>query len=570
MIRLLKTGRHACLGALDDGHGVVDYGDESVERRALLVYPGTFQSMDGPVEVTEDNVRSLCSNYNMVMQKGKRTAKGQVALKEFAPIQVDHSEHATHTVGRLMGPLEVAQFDIPEQGTTWGLFGTMRFLGKENCDKVKDGRWTHVSIGADLDANKINEVSITPFPAAPFAAMLRKEIHMAADAAKKPYREMTNDELDGERKEVEKLHVDALTAKGPDDGTTKMLKNQLEQINTEFEARGNKAVEMTGGMPVPGSPAGTEVESKEEPKGPENLAKDYAYDTALKAFGEANKEFLMAWHEKGGGKLSAAEEPKPGMPEEAKMAGEPAEEEQKATEKVNPVAVKDPTQLARRARLVTLSKSIKETGKSIHLEENRAKIGSRLRGLRAQAKITPAEAKKIDVARLAATNEATIDAVLSSYESREPVIITGIYGNANAPDVSSLVKDARKARMTRLEAETRANMSSILSEKDAPRMPEADEPKVHRMPNEEAEMSSEAHGTHCSHMEHAYKLMEEGKHEEALSKMRACMEHMKQSKMYADTNLTSMAAEVSKLRQQCNDLMKLAAESLQVQENELG
>jgi len=83
------------------------------------------------------------------------------------------------------------------------------------------------------------------------------------------------------------------------------------------------------------------------------------------------------------------------------------------------------------------------------------RLQARLTGLRASQKITPAEIKKIDLVKLAAENDATVDAVFKSYESREPVILVGMVGSATAEDIGAV---SREMRIRRLEAETRANM----------------------------------------------------------------------------------------------------------------
>jgi hypothetical protein len=86
-----------------------------------------------------------------------------------------------------------------------------------------------------------------------------------------------------------------------------------------------------------------------------------------------------------------------------------------------------------------------------------ANIKSTFARLRAQAKVSPAEIRKLDFAKLAATNDETVKAVLATYEAREPVILAGQVGTIRAIDASKL---AEQARLASLEAETRANMAS--------------------------------------------------------------------------------------------------------------
>lgn len=141
----------------------------SIDRKVMLVYCGQFESMDGPVEIKDEHIDSLAKNHNDLMTKLAGLAGKDIPLKNCPPIQLDHSVSARDTVGRLVGPLEVGEHNGKK-----ALYGTMRIMGKENVERVKDGRWTNVSIGADLDSAKLTELSITPFPAAPDAAMLSR------------------------------------------------------------------------------------------------------------------------------------------------------------------------------------------------------------------------------------------------------------------------------------------------------------------------------------------------------------------------------------------------------------
>lgn len=143
--------------------------EAQIDRKAMLVYCGKFESMDGPVEIGDEHIEALAKNHNDVLTKLASLAGKDIPLKHCPPIQLDHSVSARDTVGRLVGPLEVGEYEGKK-----ALYGNLRVLGRENVEKVKDGRWTHLSIGADLDSGKLTELTITPFPAAPDAAMLSR------------------------------------------------------------------------------------------------------------------------------------------------------------------------------------------------------------------------------------------------------------------------------------------------------------------------------------------------------------------------------------------------------------
>lgn len=95
---------------------------------------------------------------------------------------------------------------------------------------------------------------------------------------------------------------------------------------------------------------------------------------------------------------------------------------------------------------------------NIRLALKTANVKTRFARLRSQAKVTPAELKKMDFAKLCASNDATIDAVLATYESREPVIFVGQYGSIKASNASEV---AKQVRLSAQEEETRARFTSI-------------------------------------------------------------------------------------------------------------
>jgi hypothetical protein len=80
-------------------------------------------------------------------------------------------------------------------------------------------------------------------------------------------------------------------------------------------------------------------------------------------------------------------------------------------------------------------------------------------------KITPAEMKKIDLARLAGATDATVEAVLDSYKARQPVIHTGIFGSIKAESAAQLAARVKGKEIAKLEAESRARFSSLKNNK---------------------------------------------------------------------------------------------------------
>jgi hypothetical protein len=142
---------------------------DQIDCAVMLVYEGTFDSMDGKVTITADHLAELAKHHNR--KHALQLAGGDVPMRDCPPVQLDHSTSARDTVGRLIGPVHTDTVVI-EGAPRLALLGTVRFLGAENVQKAKDGRYTHVSIGADLEANTLKELSVTPFPAAAKASLL--------------------------------------------------------------------------------------------------------------------------------------------------------------------------------------------------------------------------------------------------------------------------------------------------------------------------------------------------------------------------------------------------------------
>ncbi len=147
-------------------------GAAVLDRDIAMVYVGVFQSMDGEVEITADHLHKLAKNHNARLDRLSLDGS-ETPMRDLPPIQLDHTTSAKDTIGRVIGKLRVESIDINKNGKPVPtLLGKGRFIGAENCTKASDGRWTNVSIGADLEEGVLKELSVTPFPAAPNASLL--------------------------------------------------------------------------------------------------------------------------------------------------------------------------------------------------------------------------------------------------------------------------------------------------------------------------------------------------------------------------------------------------------------
>lgn len=353
--------------------------DTSIVRRALLVYAGLFESLDGPVEVTKDQLVLLVGNHNSLLARAKRLVSGTVPLKSYPPIQLDHSTSARDTVGRLTGELELGVYDLDGVSVS-AVYGHLTVLGRDNVERVKDGRWTHLSIGADFEAGALRELTITPFPAAAGASLLS-----SGNTGDKPPLEPKD-----EPKTAEELSVNK-----------ERLKKHLMECKKMSESEADSEM------------ARLSLEDKKD-----ELSK-------LSADCDAEDK-----------RLSDAE-----------------------TEKTE-VAAK---LTAARAKITNLSGGFGAAAAGARLAARQGSILTRLSALRAEAKITPAEIKKLDIAKLSAQPESAIELVLKTFGDRDPQVLLGQYGSARDVQIGSV---AAKAKADKLYEETRRNMS-LLAQSDA-------------------------------------------------------------------------------------------------------
>jgi hypothetical protein len=350
------------------------------DKRALLVYAGTFKSMDGDVEITPAHIEVLIANHNAKLEK----LGENVRMADYPPIQLDHSTSAKDTVGRLVGALEL--------GTHEGLvalYGHVRILGQENWEKVADGRWTHLSIGADLETGELQELTITPFPAAKNACLLSQK---------------------GEVRMSKKLKFLMENDKISEDEAKEKLATMTDEEKKELSAKC----------------------SDDEDSDDAKLSADKDEDDKAKLAAEEKEKAELA----------------------AKKLAEDEEKEKEDKEKKTEA----------KAKMSAALKSFQDKAATMRLSMRTANLQSKFARLKASAKVTPAELKKMDFVKLAAANDETINAVLKTYEDREPVIHTGQFGSFKATNVSEIAKEVK---FSNLENETRQNMALLRNKNGA-------------------------------------------------------------------------------------------------------
>lgn len=534
---------------LDSGY-LADEGktvsDSVYDRPVMLVYVGKFESMDGPVDITESHVERLASEHNSMLSRVKRFASGEVPMREYPPVQLDHSPSAVHTVGRLVGDLSVGEADIDGEKLK-ALFGTVRFLGKENVEKAMDGRYTHVSIGADLESHRINELSVTPFPAAPKASLLSKK-RLASYKGVEYEIEQTEDGVyciyvieNGVRKKVadhagSSDEVDSEAKRWIDHERGEIgMHDKMKKHLMEHEKMSEKdAHELAHKM--------HEHHMKHMGKSEEEMSKhlEAADDKELKRMHEDYDKHL---------KHLAEKEPAHGGEDAGKP--EDAEKEKKMT--------------AAKEGFMRLVKGIKAHTTELAADIKLSNVNARLLKLRASGKITPAEIKKIDVKKLAELSTEASEAALATFDLREPVIRFGLMNGTTKAD--AIQKVANKYRMAKLELESRLNMPSKKKEAEAmlAKLSEEEKHEMAKVGDGEEEEPSKGMLTKVSYEDLVKMLDEKDRHEE----LKKHLKHLVDIHGYGagmnesdEKHMSSIAKRQTALQNEFNELISIVSPAL--------
>lgn len=388
-------------------------GDGFFEKDAILVHEGKFDSMDGEITITKENIQQLAKNHNSRLT---RLGGADKALSQLPPVQVDHSRSGWDTVGRVVSDLEAVEHDVDGEKKL-ALRGRLRFMGNDNIERVKDGRWAKLSIGADLDDNNLEEVSITPFPAADNASLLSKK------GGKKKMK-LKKKNLWGSFLKFLRLMEGQDVEVGPNPAPDNLMDN-----------------DNVGPNPAPDSLTDDDDDNKlaDCDCGKEDCdACNKANLTDDDDDDDDNKKKDLADDDDDDAKLMDDDD-----------------DDKKKDAKMRRLSAKDQKRFSR------IAKRSKKARLSFQKNLKKTQISIRLSKLQSQGKVTPAEIKKMDIAELAKQDASTIKTILGTFENREPVIDPTIMGSATSVNLASL---ARNVRMQDLEKETRTHMSSVRQE----------------------------------------------------------------------------------------------------------
>ncbi len=133
----------------------------AVDVKTLILYP-FFVEADAngnSFDIKKEDVQAIHDVYNKSVKfkwsKLQKLGKN-VPLKHVETVAnlLDHDPKSLNVVGRVIGELEII-----EKGGDPYLFATLRVKGKENVERVKDGRFSQVSIGFDPVNHELQEIS---------------------------------------------------------------------------------------------------------------------------------------------------------------------------------------------------------------------------------------------------------------------------------------------------------------------------------------------------------------------------------------------------------------------------
>lgn len=143
--------------------------DGVIVVRALVFYEGTQTDSGGrQIEYSAARLQRIVNNSNLLLSEGGRI-----------PLFKDHSYNQDSVIGQMTGRLsleEITEDKLPSEGLNrligkQGIYAQVQISGAENVVRYGDGRIKTLSVGIDLNKERIYEVSVVPFPAVAGASL---------------------------------------------------------------------------------------------------------------------------------------------------------------------------------------------------------------------------------------------------------------------------------------------------------------------------------------------------------------------------------------------------------------
>jgi hypothetical protein len=183
----------------------------------------------------------------------------------------------------------------------------------------------------------------------------------------------------------------------------------------------------------------------------------------------------------------------------------------------------------------TLSAGLTATSSKVKLAAKKAAVTARLSSLMKAGKLTPAEFKKMSIAKLAAMPDEAMNTVVETFEAREPQVTPGQRGTSDAVPFTDLAKGMKKKQVKNLKSETIKDLKKLTGGKirlkggDDEMEDDQDESRaemaVGEGKDEHAVPGEEADGKEIkAHLEEMGKHLENGDIEQAKMCHMKCME----------------------------------------------
>lgn len=516
---------------------------ETMDRDIVMVYAGDFVATTGEIKVTGSKLSRLVSKHNAKLSA--LTANGAPpAWGDLPPIQVDHTQSGWDTVGRVIGPLRTGEVTLlGEEKPRAAVFTRGRFMGKDNCQRVRDGRWASVSFGGDFDEGRLDELTVTPFPAARQSHILSARL-------------LSTSKLKGALMDIKVLL--ARLMKSNTQLSEKDAEEKLSKMSDEEKEKLAECDDKTSKMGEEKPCEKKEMSEEDEKKEKEKLAAEE--DEKKKALAAKGEEETK----KEDDKLAAPVAPSPDQLAAAEAAK---------------------TRLAAaRTSVAKLSREMRTSFQDSSVKMRTAVISTRLSALRANAQITPAEIKKLNVKELASKSDDILEAFFMGFENRQPVVPLGQLGTQSAETISKMTGQVRRANLL---AECVANMPFTgkavaeqlgIKPKAYTRLSDAGPGKK---PGDEKEAMGAVQNPGQEHLNSEFtrvcKMMDEGKRDEALSALRTYMEGMARDTNAGDepgpqdsrAQMSALAESNKKLQNQFEELIKMVAPVLEFSDDDL-
>lgn len=268
----------------------------------------------------------------------------------------------------------------------------------------------------------------------------------------------------------------------------------------------------------------------------------------------------------------------------------------KKGEKIMPTVAQLKSHKDRLAKLGSIKEGIKtlitkgsEAKNTVTLAKRQNEVTRKLGSLMSLKKLTPAEFKKLDLAKLSKLDEETFKTVMSTYEAREDVIKTGQAGSTAAVDFAEIGKGLEKTQFKQLKSEIKGDFKRLgkkLEEEDE----EKDEKKMglndkldpkhkdeHELSHGEKEGHEEMLAKHMAHVVQMKKHLEAGEHEKAKELCHMMHEHLSGHDVKhmelgmpedAQKNMDGVQSQVDELNTQMARLAGMVAELMDAEKAE--